>query len=327
MTTVVTGAAGHVGGNLIRTLIEEGRVVRALVRKDKAAVENTGAELVHGDLTDLDSLIKAFEGADVVYNLAAKISIVGDKDGSVHNTNVVGARNVVEACIQCGVKKLVHFSSTHALMQHPYSQPVTEESIRVTAENSAPYDTSKANGELEILKGVERGLDAVICNPSAILGPNDFKPSRMGEVLQRLSKRQVPGLVKGGYNWVDVRDVVKGAIAAEKNGKAGESYLLTGEWLSMKELSLVVEKITGVKSPGMVVPMWMAYLAVPFSLLVAWITGKEPLFTNDALSALKCNRNILHEKATKELGYNPRPIEETIKDTFEWYSQNNLLAE
>lgn len=325
MLTVVTGASGHVGGNLIRALLKEGRQVRALVREDIRAFQGLHVELTNGDLTSPASLVRAFKGADVVYNLAVKISIVGDPDGSVHQTNVVGTRNVVNACIECGVKRLVHFSSTHALSNKPYDKPVTEESVRVTEANAGAYDVSKVGGELEVLAGVKRGLDAVIVNPSAILGPHDYKPSRMGQVLLQLYYRSFPGLVNGGYSWVDVRDVVAGAMAAEKLGRTGESYLLTGHWMSLKQLALVAEEITGVKAPRMVFPLWMARIGVPFSLMAAAFSGKEPLFTNDALDALKCNKNILFDKAAKELGYKSRPIAETIRDTYAWYEENNFL--
>lgn len=325
MTVVVTGASGHVGANLVRALIECGRSCRAIVRQDQRAVEGLDVERVHADVLDRHSLTQAFQGADVVYHLAARISIVGGERGRVHETNVVGTRNVVEACLQCGVKRLVHFSSIHAFSQHPLNAQLDESRQRVAGPKAPAYDQSKALGEAEVRVGVEKGLDVVIVNPTGVLGPYDFKPSLIGQELINIYRNRFSVLVDGGFDWVDVRDVVRGAMAAETKGRTGENYLLSGHWLSVRELAKVVEDVTSADPKLWVCPMWLARIAAPFAETEARLLGKQPLFTRDSLASLRGNRNISKKKAQQELSYSARPIAETIRDTFDWLKSSGRI--
>ena len=162
---VITGVNGLTGANLIRLLLEQGRQVRGLVHRDRRAVEGLDIELVQADIRDPASLRKALVGADAVYHLAARISL-GTKDlAETEATNVQGTRNVVDACLACGVRRLVHFSSIHALEQAPLDQPLDEGRRRVAADNPSPYDRSKAQGELVALEGMRGGLEVVILQP------------------------------------------------------------------------------------------------------------------------------------------------------------------
>jgi len=261
----------------------------------------------------------------VVYHLAACISISRADKAIVHKTNVEGVRNVMKACLECGVKRVVHFSSIHAYSSQPVDQPIDETRPHATGDNIPQYDRSKALGEKEVYKAMDKGLDVVIVNPTGIIGPFDFRPSPMGQVLLNLWHHQMPGLVVGGFNWVDVRDVVAGAMAAEEKGRTGEKYLLSGHWQTMKETAQAAENVSGVKAPGFVSPMWLARFGAPFSEAFAILTKSRPLFTKDSLRAIRNHRLISHEKATKELGYNPRPFQETINDTYNWFKANNRI--
>jgi dihydroflavonol-4-reductase len=169
MITVVTGANGHVGANLIRALLAQGRAVRALVHTNRQAIESLSVGMVRGDLCDLPSLCEAFKGAEVVYHLAGHISISTDDWPLCQSINVMGTRNVVEACLRCGVRRLVHFSSIHAFEQEPLDVQLDESRRLVEWRHGLPYDCSKAAGEKEVRRGIERGLDAVIVNPTAII--------------------------------------------------------------------------------------------------------------------------------------------------------------
>jgi dihydroflavonol-4-reductase len=208
---VVTGAAGHAGANLVRALVAKGRPVRALVHLDRQALEGLDIEVVKGDICDLDSLLGAFEGAEVVYHLAARIAISNEPWSLLEAVNVSGTRNVVEACLSCGVRRLVHFSSIHTMIDRAGDIPVDESNPLVESRHYPPYDRSKAAAEREVRRGIERGLDAIIISPTAIIGPHDYKPSHFGEALLRLANGRLPALVAGGFDWVDVRDVVQGA--------------------------------------------------------------------------------------------------------------------
>jgi dihydroflavonol-4-reductase len=199
----VTGASGLLGGNLVRELLAQGCRVRALIHTDDRAVRGLEVETVRADLEEPASLERAFDGVDVVYHLASLISISMDSWESVYRVNVLGTRNVVEACLKDGVRRLVHVSSTHARRPEPFDQPLDEDRPWVTDPGLPPYDRSKALGEIEIQKGLERGLDSVILIPSGILGPYDFRPSLAGEGLLLMQRGGLPALTTGGYNWVD----------------------------------------------------------------------------------------------------------------------------
>jgi len=326
MTVVVTGASGHIGGNLVRGLLEKGRAVRAVVHQDTRAIDGVDVERVSATVKDVDSLVRAFEGADVVYHLAARIVISAADEDEVHAVNVQGVRNVLDACERAGVRRLVHFSSIHALAQKPVDEPLDETRPLADTGPCLLYDRTKALGQREVMAAVERGLDAVIINCGAVLGRNDFKPSHQGEMLLGLYHRRIPALVPGGYTWVDVRDVVDGAMAVEEKGKTGESYLLTGEWISMLELSKLVGEVTGAKTPRLVLPMILAKIGAPFVTGWARLRKQRPLFTSESLSVLSGNTRMSHEKAARDLGFDPRPLPETIADTFAWFEQAGQLS-
>ncbi len=326
MTTVtVTGATGHIGANLVRALVEGGRKVRTLLHGDARALDGLDVERVPGDVLDPESLRKAFAGADVVYHLAARISVTGDPDGMVHRTNVEGPRNVSRACLAAGVRRLVHFSSIHAFRQEPLDQPLDETRAPAQTRRSLAYDRSKATGEQEVLRAVAEGLDAVIVNPSGVIGPYDFRPSRMGAVFLGLYQRRFPAMVEGGFNWVDVRDVVQSAIAAETRGRRGERYLLAGHWVAVSDLARQFGEVSGTRAPRFVSPMWLARIGAPFVTAASQITRTTPLFTSESLEALRANRNVKRDKAERELGHKPRPTRETLADTYAWFREAKML--
>ncbi|MBX7255770.1 MAG: SDR family oxidoreductase [Candidatus Hydrogenedentes bacterium] len=318
----VTGASGHIGANLVRALLERGEKVRVLVRKDVRAIEGLDVERVEGDVLDVPSLDNLIAGADCVYHLAARITLVPDRDGSVQRINVEGPKNVAEACMRHRIPRLVHFSSIHAFSEFPRDGVVDETRPLTDDSNIFVYDRSKAAGERAIQEAVKRGLNAVIVNPTAVIGPYDFKPSALGSALLDLYEGRMPALVKGGFDWVDVRDICAGAMAAAEKGGVGEKYLLTGHHLPFPQLARIVEAETGLKMPRLSLPMWMAYMGVPFAAFASRITGKPPKFTRASLHALWNHQQISHAKATRELGYSPRPINETIRDTYAWFEKN-----
>jgi len=326
MITAVTGATGHVGANLIRALLEQGRTVRVLVRTDRRAIEGLNVETVEGNIDDPESLCRAFDGVEVAYHLATYISLLMSEWPQCEMVNVNGTRNVVEACLHTGVRRLVHFSSIHALEQEPKDIPVDEMRPLVTSRRCPPYDRSKAAGEREVREGIERGLDAVIINPTGIIGPYDYKPSYFGEVLLSFARGNMPALIDAGFNWVDVRDVVKGAMQAEKRASTGVKYLLSGHWASMRDLAAMVAGAINVSCPGFACPLWVADIGAPFATAFARLAGKRPLYTRVALMALRGNRSISHERATRELDYHPRPLSQTIADTLRWFEENGQLT-
>jgi dihydroflavonol-4-reductase len=326
MTVLVTGAAGHLGGNLVRALLGQGRSVRVLIHHDRRAVQDLDIEIVQGDVRDLAGLERAFQGCEVVYHLAAAISL-GMKDWPrLDEINVRGTRNVVQACLEAGVRRLIHVSSVHALEQRPLSLPVDERRPLAESTKDPPYVRSKAAADREVWKGIDRGLDSVILYPSGMIGPHDYKPSYFGEVLWALARGKLPALVGGGYDWVDVRDVCQGAIHAEARAGAGESVVLSGHWRSLPELAATIEDLTKIRAPRLVVPIWLAKVGLPVAPLIFRLESGRSLYTRASLFALRSNPRVSYDKATKVLGYRPRPIEHTIADTIRWFERHAQIA-
>jgi dihydroflavonol-4-reductase len=284
-------------------------------------------QLIDGDVRDRASLRRGFDGVELVYHLAARISIAPGDEDEVHQVNVLGVRNVVAACLEAKVRRLVHFSSIHAFDAEPLDAVIDEtRPLAPDSKKVLTYDRSKANGEREIIAGIERGLDAVIVNPTAVLGPYDFRPSRMGRVLLDLYREKLPALVEGGFDWVDVRDVVSGAIAAGERGQRGDKFLLSGTHKPIAELAQIVEALTGKGAPRFVSPMWLARMGAPFATAVSKALGKAPRFTPQSLHALRNHQRVSHNKARTRLGYTPRPLSETLADTFAWFRSAGVIA-
>ena len=171
-------------------------------------------------------------------------------------TNIDGARNVAEAALKNGVKRFIHCSSNHVFDLKDHGKTINENTIRVTTD-SPVYDRTKYAGEIAVRDLIKMGLPAVVNPPTGVIGPGDHRPSRMGQVLIDLSSKKLPALISGGFNWVDVRDVCVGALAAEEFGRIGESYILSGQWHSTRQLATFGEEITGTPPPNFDLPMWL----------------------------------------------------------------------
>jgi dihydroflavonol-4-reductase len=317
----ITGASGLVGGNLVRALLVQERPIRALVHRDHRALDGLEVETVPADLTDPSSLERAFEGAEVVYHLASSISIRMDNWDELEQVNVAGTQNVVNACLRCGVGKLVFFSSIHAYRQEPFDLPLDEDRPLLTDNCIPPYERSKAAAERIARQAPDRGLATVIVIPTAILGPYDFRPSYFGQALGLLARGRIPALVHGGYDWVDVRDVVEGAMQAERLGRSGSRYILSGHWHSLRDVARIAARVTGKSAPKFTVPIWLAQLFQPIMAELAQLHSSQPLYTKAMLHAMRSNRQISHARAARDLGYAPRPFEQTLKDTLDWFAE------
>lgn len=318
MTAVVTGASGHLGANVVRALLDRGERVRVLVHRSASALADVEhqLEIVQGSVCEPSTLGPAFEGATRVYHVAGIISIDGDADGRVHRVNVEGTRNVARACLERGVGRLVHVSSVHAYDMDPRDE-VLDESRRQVADSSrhSAYDRSKALGERVVREHVDAGLDAVIVNPTGIMGPVDHGPSRLGQLLCDLANGKLPALLDGGFDFVDVRDVASAVLSAGERGRRGENYIIGNAWYSLRELASLVEACTGRRAPMFVSPVWMARLGVPFARALSRLQEREPAVTHESLEVLVSNRSISSRKARRELGHSPRPLRETVADS------------
>ena len=325
MKIAVTGANGHVGVNLCKALLEQGHQVRALTHWHTKGLQDIPVTIIKGDVLDQESLKPLLKDIDVVFHLAARISITGDQDGMVSRINTEGTRNMLAIAAECKIKRFIHFSSIHAFKQQPQSQPLDETRPLVENEGFA-YDRSKAAGERAVMEAVKNGFPALVLSPTAIIGPGDPEPSLTGNAVIDIYNHKIPSLVHGGYDWVDVRDIVAAAISAMHHGRIGEKYLLSGQWHSLQEFSGLIRIHSGRKTVNTILPMWIARLGLPFITLFSKLSGIKPLYTSESLTIItEGNRMISNAKARTELNFNPRPLTETIKDFLIWLKENGNL--
>jgi dihydroflavonol-4-reductase len=317
---LVTGATGHIGNVLVRKLIERGEKVRALILPGESVESISGLEVeaVEGDILNLDSLFKSFEGVRGVFHLAGVISIMPGSNEFVRRVNVEGTKNILHVAKEKKVRKLVYTSSIHAIQR--VEEGIIDETLPYDADNPyGAYDRAKAEATLEVQKAAQAGLEAVIACPTGVIGPYDFRGSLMGSVIRTAAETKPTLYVDGAYDFVDVRDVADGLIAAVKNGKRGESYILSGHKITVRYLLETVREITGRHFFQMKIPFDLAKFAALFTPMYYSLARVSPRFTPYSLEVLRSNANISHAKATRELGYKPRSLYESIKDTVKWF--------
>jgi len=326
MKIAVSGGSGHIGVNLCRELVKHGHTIRVLVHKNTKALQGIPLETVRGDLRDPASLSSLVHAADIVIHLAAVISIQGNRKGELFDINVEGTRKILEASRRASVKRFIHFSSIHALVQFPFDQ-ILDENRPLAVSDKMAYSRSKALAEEIVLKAAKQGMDATILSPTAVIGPFDHAPSLMGRALILLATGRMFALVPGGYDWVDVRDVTCSAITAMEKGRKGERYILSGHWMTLEQISEQVSAMTDHHTRRITCPNWLARFGLPFINLYCSVHDKDPLYTRDSLYTLRTShRNISHEKAAKELDFKPRPLEETIEDTLAWFEKQGFVG-
>ncbi|MEO0228801.1 MAG: NAD-dependent epimerase/dehydratase family protein [candidate division WOR-3 bacterium] len=319
---LVTGASGHLGNNVVRCLIEKGYRVRALVRSYSRSLDGVSCEIVRGDVLDVDTLKNAFDGVSYVIHCAAQISIAGNLRGEVYKINVMGTKNVLQVAKKNNVEKLVYVGSIHAFKDNG---GLVNESSEIVDHDGSPYDMSKAEA-LRIVKAeAMEGLNVCAVCPTALIGPYDFKPSFIGRFLISLSKGKVPALVEGGFDWVDVRDVASGVVNALDKGRPGDLFILSGEYLRVRELAEIWGEVSNLPIPKIVFPLNLAILGATAVEVVSRFTGNSPIFTREAIRALKWRSKISRERAETQLGYRPRPLRETLKDTYKWFKEYGYI--
>lgn len=324
MKIAVTGATGHVGTNLCRLLIAGGYQVKVLIHNNDKGLTGLPLEMVTGNVLHPEDLLHLCDNSDVVIHLAASITI-HKHDSFSRMLNIESCKNLIDAARKKGVRKIIHFSSIHAFMQKPFDIELNE-TRNLSLASSYSYDYSKAWSQKMMLESSSNDMEVVVLNPTAIIGPNDFKPSLLGNAIIRFYKGQNPGLIPGGYNWVDVRDVCQAAVRAIEKGKGGECYLLPGNWQSLEILAEEIAKTGGHPVPGIRIPAWLAHSVTPFLNLHAQIAHQTPLYTSVSLETLKnSHKNISGEKARSHLDFHPRSFVETIKDTILWFKENNYI--
>jgi dihydroflavonol-4-reductase len=326
--TLVTGAAGHLGNVLVRELVERGERVRALALpgEDCTCLAGLGVEIVRGNTLDPGSLVPAFAEVQTVFHLAGIISILPGRDALMRQVNVIGTANVARAAREARVRRLVYVSSIHALARLPRGVSI-DESAPFDPHNAAgEYDRTKAEASLLVLQEVRRGLDAVIACPTGIIGPYDYRESEMGRLIRGFLKPGLHAIVRGGFDFVDVRDVAHGLVLMRDRGRCGEAYILGSSYISFADLLAEARQGLPGRQSGLVVPHLLAKAAAPLIALANRIAGRDPQFTRYSLDTVAGTTSISHAKASRELGWEPRPISETIADTVRWWREHPRIV-
>ncbi len=322
----VTGANGLIGSNLCHKLSELGYEVVGLVREKSNLLGLRGfkGRIVKGDILDEAALAKLMEGADYVFNTAGLVSFDNRLREKLFRVNVDGARNVVEAALKARVKRLVHTSSVAAI-GIPVAGDIADESVEYNRfKYGVAYGDSKHYGEVEVRKGVERGLDAVVVNPGSIMGQRDVY-MHSGILLKILKGMKVVPYVSGGMCSVGADDVVDGEIAALRLGWVGERYVLGSENITFKDLFGKICSLVGAPPPSVRIPLSVARGAASFLELLSSFTGKPPVLTKAHVVSATLPHYFSSDKAMRDLGYKPRPILDAIRKSYEWYVANGLM--
>jgi dihydroflavonol-4-reductase len=320
MKTAVTGANGHLGAALVRQLLESGHEVRTLVHARGDALEGLPVEYVKGSILDTSCVRRLATGCDVVFHLAARISIGGDSLGVMSRVNVGGTRQVLDACLAAGVRRLVHFSSVHAFRPPPVDQVFSEDAT-LAGPGDLPYCITKsAAQQLVLAAAAERQLEVVVLNPCAVIGPWDYRPSLQGQMLLDFMAGRIPAVPPGGFNWVDSMDVANAAIAAMDGGDSGEAYLLPGHYYRVSEIGARVRRLVGKTGSPVEVPYAFLYAILPPVQLWNRMSGRPALFTRESLRHLQDGHpGVSGARAASVLGFRARPLDETLEDTVNWF--------
>jgi nucleoside-diphosphate-sugar epimerase len=327
---LITGSSGHLGANLIRRLLHDGESVRALLRKgsDNTALEGLDVERVYGDLRDAPSLINAVRGCDRIHHCAAKLSTTAGNEREIFECNVIGTRNLLGVALAQGVKRVVVSGSLSAVGNDP-SRPSDETVPFYPFETLPPYSHTKAGVEHECLKAAVEGLDVVIATSCAILGPNDFKPSRMGRTLIDFAHGKLRAYIPGGFTFVSASDMVEGHVLAMEKGRPGQRYIFSTAFLTVDDLMTIFEEVTGRKRPWMRLPppMMAGIAGVSSFVLTNFFPNKPQRFTPAAVRFLRLQRKADCSKARRELGYEPTSIDKAIRDAYDCFVKRGVIVQ
>ena len=329
MTTLVTGATGFLGSALARELLKDGRTLKLLVRNnsDTGNIDDLDCEVAYGDLQDRDSLKSALTGCQTLYHTAAYYSLWSRDKKLIYDINVQGTRNILESALEMGIEKVVYTSTVGCIGLSEDGNPAKENQPMNPATLCNDYKLSKYEAEQVAHELFGRGLPIVIVNLSTPVGPRDIKPTPTGKIILDFLNRKMPAYIDTGLNLIDVADCARGHILAEEKGRLGERYILGNKNMSLKEILLALETLTGLKAPRIKMPYWVAYAA---GLACEWasdnITHQPP---SVPLAGVKMAKYFMYfdpSKAIRELGLPQNPVENALGQAVHWFKENPVLS-
>lgn len=329
-TYLLTGATGFLGRSVVQLLLLRSCRVAALVTEKDPLCDTLPEEVVRyrGDLTDKASMRDFFAGGGnsfCVLHCAGIVSVASRPGEIIYRVNVDGTQNVIDLCREFGAEKLVYVSSVHAIAEKPAPETITEPNCFSPEDILGDYGKSKAMATALVLKAAQSGLNASVVLPSGILGPGDLARGNMTRMLLAFCRGRLPLGVKGGYDFVDVRDVAVGVLACAERGKAGECYILSGHYASIQDLLVLTASLLGRKVPRLCAPAALAGCAAPIFEKISQLRGECPFFTPYSIAVLRSNGHFSNAKAVGALGFYARPLRETLQSMILWFQGQNLI--
>jgi nucleoside-diphosphate-sugar epimerase len=265
-------------------------------------------------------------GVRRIYHCAAKLSTTAGGEREIYDCNVVGTHNLLLAAREAGVERIVVTSSFSAV-GHPEGRPAHEGDVFYPFQEHMPYERSKAWMEHECMKAVAEGLDVVIATSCAIMGPADFKPSRMGRVVKDFANKKLHAYIPGGFEFVAARDIVEGHVLAMEKGRTGQKYIMSSGYVTVDELMAIYERVTSRRRPRLRLhPRVMAPIAALTSFVLTHFFPSVPQrFTPGAVRILGMDRRADTSKAQRELGFRPTPIEDAVEAAYDFFVEQGEI--
>lgn len=319
---IITGANGHLGNTIIRMLKEKNELVRGFILPhEEGSLPGENIAYVQGDIRnkkDVDSLFEKVEDYEVIVIHCAGIISIADKiSDEIYDVNVKGTKNLLKVSLEKKVSRFLYVSSVHAIPEGDKLHVLRETNHFSDKLVHGAYAKTKAIATKSVLQYAKKALNVLIVHPSGILGPYNDTGNYLVQLIWDYANGKLPFCVKGGYDFVDVRDVADGCLKAIEKGKKGECYILSNRHYEVKEVLEIVYSIKKGKR-SIILPTWMAKVGLPFIKIDAKLKKKRPLYTKYSLYTLVSDDKFSHDKATCELDYHPRDLYITIKDTLQW---------
>lgn len=328
----LTGAAGWLGSVIARQLLARGYEVRGLILPGDKSAEVLPPEVqqVEGDVRSPEDIARFLEAGEerdrIIIHCAGVISMSLKPVPLVHEVNVDGTRNMLEACIPLKPRRFIYISSVHALSEQPKGQTIRESKVFEPEKLVGAYARSKAEATQLVFQAYEEhGLPVIVLHPSGICGPGDSVIGNLSQVLIDYCRNRLPVGVEGGYSFSDVRDVAKATVDAIDLGEPGEGYILASHYVTVRELLDMAHRHFGGRQVKWMLPLWVARLILPFAALYYKLRRQKAVFSAYALYTLNTNGDFSHEKASRVLKFNPRPFDETVRDSIAWLQENDKL--
>lgn len=328
---IVTGAFGHLGNTVVKKLLARGKKVRCLaLPTDKTrALPGAEFELFRGDVRDKASLAPLFKTGvpceKIVIHTAGIVTLATKHVQNVYDVNVTGTKNIIDLCLENNVAKLVYVSSARVLPELPGQQVITEAGSIDPVGVKGLYVKTKAIATQAVLESAAQGLDVVVVHPSSIIGPYDYGSGHLTRLVVDYLNGGLRACVRGGYDFVDVRDVARGILLAADHGRRGQCYILSNQFFPVIEVLDLLHEISGKGKIKTVLPKWFVHASAPLAETYSKLLNRSPLNSHYSLFTFFNDSNFSYAKAAKELGYGTREMKTTLKDTFAFLKEQRRL--